>query len=45
LRDESKVAVARPMPDEPPVMTMVFGVDLREAKFEFFGSRGNIMDL
>lgn len=29
LREERSVAVERPMPEEPPVMRIVFGVEMR----------------
>lgn len=37
LREERRVAVAKPMPDEPPVITMVFGADLRLWNAEALG--------
>jgi hypothetical protein len=37
LRLERRVAVVRPMPEEPPVMRMVFGVVFREVKSEAEG--------
>lgn len=45
LRKERRRAVARPMPEEPPVMTMVLGVDLRLVKVEASGWKRDMLDL
>ena len=37
LREERSVAVARPMPEEPPVMMMVFGVDFKVWRADALG--------
>lgn len=49
FRIERRVAVARPMPEDPPVMRMVFGVDFRVwradiegEKRAMFGSSGRL---
>ena len=45
LREESRRAVASPMPEEPPVMTMVFGADLKLWKAEASGWKRDIFGL
>lgn len=45
LREERRRAVASPMPEEPPVMTMVLGVDLRLVKVEASGWKRDMLDL
>jgi hypothetical protein len=37
LRLERRLAVARPIPEDPPVMRMVLGVDFKEWKSEVEG--------
>ena len=37
FRVERRVAVARPMPEEPPVMRIVLGVDVRDVRAEMEG--------
>jgi hypothetical protein len=39
LRVERRVAVARPIPEDPPVMMTVFGVDLRMCSAEIEGEK------
>lgn len=43
FRDERRVAVARPMPEEPPVMRMVFGVLERVLRAEGEGVKSVIV--
>jgi len=43
FRDERRVAVARPMPEEPPVMRMVFGVLDRVFRLEGKGVKSVIV--
>lgn len=45
LREESRRAVASPMPEEPPVMTMVFGADLKLWKAEASGWKRDMFRL
>lgn len=43
-RVERRVAVARPMPEEPPVMRIVFGVEERVVRDEAVRSRSDILE-
>lgn len=45
LREESRRAVASPIPEEPPVMTMVFGADLKLWKAEASGWKRDMFRL
>ena len=45
LSDERSWAVAKPMPEEPPVITMVFGVDFRVVKDAMFGWRRDMVGM
>lgn len=45
FRAERRRAVARPMPEEPPVMTMVLGVDFNVARSMAFGSKSVILEV
>lgn len=43
LRAERRVAVARPIPEEPPVMRIVLGVEFGDARVEREGSKRAIV--
>ena len=45
FRDERRVAVARPMPEEPPVMRIVLGVLERVLRAEGEGVKSVIVGL
>jgi hypothetical protein len=42
FREERRVAVARPMPDEEPVMRIVLGMEVRIAREEIVGVKRDI---
>lgn len=43
LREERREAVERPMPEEPPVIRMVFGVEERVVREEGVGVKRDIL--
>lgn len=45
LRAERRVAVARPIPEEPPVMRIVFGVEFGDVRVEKEGWKRAIVAL
>lgn len=42
FREERRVAVLRPIPEEPPVMRIVFGVEMRVERDEAVGVKRDI---